>query len=621
MADEIKFKQLDPLLAFDSNKIIAVQNDLDDSTKGWKAKTELELNPTAPADNKLVTQKGISDNVVHKTNNVAEEITGSKTFKDNMTVEQDFVCHDDASISDVLTVGGTVGPTPNDGEIRIRKTDNSIVTEFKVDGTSSKIGSDLSMETKKIINLADPTANQDAATKKFVDDNFMHKTGSLLETVTGDKTFDDNIYGKQTVSAKTLEAGFTGQDGKIVLRDNSAVPLVTFDAATNTYIFAGERVQNVADPVNALDVVNLQTLDTHSGTQPTLVALFTVPSPAVNTYTLPSDPAPNPSAPSFLVYNSGIYTAAATAYNIIGTTLTWLEPDGIKLEPGEKIILFYNASITGAAVINITEKGRGINVKHLGSNVWASTSSIMNELIQVDDTTNPSDPIVYRRISNGVIPDTIIDDTNSVITYTINKSGYSIPHAGVTTAPYDLALNSNINMVRSGSTVTVTVSSSVTRHLKNGATVLVDGVTPSDYDGEWTVTSVSDGSYTFEIVGTPVQPTVYGTTTIYYEPMPYLNNRQMFYSGTGEVVLKSDITVPIGYFFFVTHNAGAVTVTIKPGDASTIIRGITATGISTEWDHLSSQIPSLKKWQTVKLFFAGGNTWYIQHATVSEVAP
>jgi hypothetical protein len=77
------------------------------------------------------------------------------------------------------------------------------------------------------------------------------KTGN--ETINGNKTFNDNIYGKQIVNGKTLEAGFSGQNGKIVLRDTNGIPFVTFDTTTNTYIFAGQPLQNVGDPVNPQD--------------------------------------------------------------------------------------------------------------------------------------------------------------------------------------------------------------------------------------------------------------------------------------------------------------------------------------------------------------------------------
>ena len=44
---------------------------------------------------------------------------------------------------------------------------------WEVDGTETqlKTADEIDMQTKKILNVVDPTANQEAATKKYVDDN------------------------------------------------------------------------------------------------------------------------------------------------------------------------------------------------------------------------------------------------------------------------------------------------------------------------------------------------------------------------------------------------------------------------------------------------------------------
>jgi len=44
---------------------------------------------------------------------------------------------------------------------------------WEIDGseTQLKIADEIDMQSKKIINVTDPTANQDASTKKYVDDN------------------------------------------------------------------------------------------------------------------------------------------------------------------------------------------------------------------------------------------------------------------------------------------------------------------------------------------------------------------------------------------------------------------------------------------------------------------
>jgi hypothetical protein len=111
------------------------------------------------------------------------------------------------------------------------------------DGWKAHIVTDTSSET-----------NATLSTSKAIGDNFVHKTGNVTETIDGDKTFTGNVYGQQTTSGKVLEAGFSGQDGRIVVRDTNGAPFITFDVATNTYAFPGQRIQNVGDPVDAQDV-------------------------------------------------------------------------------------------------------------------------------------------------------------------------------------------------------------------------------------------------------------------------------------------------------------------------------------------------------------------------------
>ena len=57
-----------------------------------------------------------------------------------------------------------------------------ITSKWEVDGTETQliIADEMDMQSKKIINLTDPTANQDAATKKYVDDTTT--TGLISST-------------------------------------------------------------------------------------------------------------------------------------------------------------------------------------------------------------------------------------------------------------------------------------------------------------------------------------------------------------------------------------------------------------------------------------------------------
>jgi hypothetical protein len=72
------------------------------------------------------------------------------------------VSHSIASISD--------GDADNDKFVTQGYVDDAILWEIDTDSTQLKIASIIDMQTKKIIGVVDPTSDQDAATKKYVDD-------------------------------------------------------------------------------------------------------------------------------------------------------------------------------------------------------------------------------------------------------------------------------------------------------------------------------------------------------------------------------------------------------------------------------------------------------------------
>lgn len=443
------------------------------------------------------------------------------------------------------------------------------------------------------------------------------------QTFTGNNTFSTGLLSNGFITVTEDSNSIVIGDGEIVT--SGGIYCAGADIKNN-------KVINLADPTNPLDGVNLQTLDAHPGTQPTLVANFTVDDPPSNTYTLPSDPAPNPSEPSFLLYNGVVYTAIRGDYSIVGTTLTWLEPFGIELTTGSSLVLFYNAAIDGGGgAQNISEKGFGLNVKHQGDNNWSSTSNIVNHLWQLNED-NPSDPFLIKRTSYGLAPDTLITPENSNIDYFITRDGFHVPHQGIATAAREIGDLPNISMVRSGSTVTVENDYIITQfNLKIadvGDKVFVRDVVPTDYNGIQTITSVDveNKKYTFEIAGTPAQPTSYGTTVIHYKPKPYMNNAVFKYSLVGTtspafITLKTDLSIPNGYSFSVLAANSSEDVDVLIDDSSVKLRGMKSnTWLSNEWTQSSSPKPRLHTWMIVTFFYAGTEggspIWYIRNGYV-----
>jgi len=83
-------------------------------------------------------------------------------------------------------IENVVDPT-SDQEAATKKyvDDNAGVSLWEIDGSETQLKSadDIDMQTKKIINLVDPAIDQDAATKKYVDDNSGGTPGGVNTNV------------------------------------------------------------------------------------------------------------------------------------------------------------------------------------------------------------------------------------------------------------------------------------------------------------------------------------------------------------------------------------------------------------------------------------------------------
>ena len=118
---------------------------------------------------------------------------------------------------------------------------------WEVDGTETqlKIADEIDMQTKKIINLVDPTADQDASTKKYVDDSFP-----VTHASTTGQTTDDHHPQTHTIVSHDTTATGTELDtltddsmadtlhrhSELVASDESPDPAVSVDADGNVGI-------------------------------------------------------------------------------------------------------------------------------------------------------------------------------------------------------------------------------------------------------------------------------------------------------------------------------------------------------------------------------------------------
>jgi hypothetical protein len=130
--------------------------------------------------------------------------------------------------------------------------------ESKTLGTGTVLGADLDgTNTYKIVNLVDPTANQDAATKKYVDDEITSVNGVIDNLTTTDIAEGDKLYFTDTrakTSAANLLTGaaltnitITGDENGLTITAENGVADSTTDDLTegsNNLYFTDERAQD-----------------------------------------------------------------------------------------------------------------------------------------------------------------------------------------------------------------------------------------------------------------------------------------------------------------------------------------------------------------------------------------
>jgi hypothetical protein len=167
------------------------------------------------------------------------DVTATKTHVDDKIED-----HSDLTTGVHGVTGDVVGTS-----------DTQTLTD-KTLGSGTVLGADLDgTNTYKVVNLADPTSNQDAATKKYVDDEITSVNGAIDNLTTTDVAEGDNLYFTDTrakTSAANLLTGaaltnivITGDEtGLTITAENGVDDSTTDDLAegtTNKY-FTNQRV-------------------------------------------------------------------------------------------------------------------------------------------------------------------------------------------------------------------------------------------------------------------------------------------------------------------------------------------------------------------------------------------
>ena len=94
----------------------------------------------------------------------------------------------------------------------------------------------INMNSQKIVNLADPTGNKDAANKEYVDDQDAKQDNAIndLSSRKADKTYVDDEIAKIDLSDSLKEDGSRAMTGNLNMNDNKITDLVTQDDVSIT---------------------------------------------------------------------------------------------------------------------------------------------------------------------------------------------------------------------------------------------------------------------------------------------------------------------------------------------------------------------------------------------------